>query len=54
MTAEKTTTTTTGNHRSIKPRTAPRQQEGEPTCTPPALAATRWSKQNIAIIVYSL
>jgi hypothetical protein len=53
-TAEKTTTTTTDNRRSIRPRTAPRQQEGEPTCTPPALAATRWSKKNIEIIVNSL
>ncbi len=44
-TTERTTTTATGNRRSIRPRTAHRQQGEEPTSTPPAPTATRWSKK---------
>ncbi len=45
LNAQRTSTTATDNHRSIRHRTAPHQQEGEPTFTPPARTATRWSKR---------
>ncbi len=44
-TAQKTTTTTTDHHRSIRHRIAHLQQEGEQTSTQPALLATKWSKK---------
>ena len=45
QTAQKTTTIATDNPRSIRHRIAHHQQDGEPTSTHPALAATRWSKK---------
>ena len=42
-----TTTITTDHHRSIRHRTAPPQQEGEPTSFKPAPPATRWNERNI-------
>ena len=44
-TAPMTTTTTTDHHRSIRHRTAPPQQEGEPTSFKPAPSAPRWNKR---------
>ena len=44
-TAPMTTTTTTDHHRSIRHRTAPLQQEGEPTSIQPAPLAPRWNKR---------
>jgi len=46
-TTQRTTTTAIDHLRSIRHRTAPHQQEGEPTSTQPAPPATRWSRENI-------
>ena len=44
-----TTTITTDHHRSIRHRTAPLQQEGEPTSIQPAPPAPKWSKKITAV-----
>jgi hypothetical protein len=44
-TVQTTTTTITDHHRSIRRRTAPLRQEGEPTSTQPAPLAPRWNKK---------
>ncbi len=41
-----TTTTTDPHHRSIRHRTAPPQQEGEPTSFKPAPPAPKWNNSN--------
>ncbi len=50
LTAPMTTTTTTDHHRSIRHRTAPLQQEGEPTFIQPVPLVPRWNKREQIVV----